>query len=258
MEIANKIAMVTGGADGIGRAITVKLLEKGAQGVAVVDINKEKGSQTVEELNAEYGDGKTVFIQCDVSNTSQLEAAYAKVKEDYKRLDIVCNNAGIGDEFNMELMVAINLTAVIRSTYLAVQYMGTKNGGNGGVVINTASRAGIVPWFPCSIYTATKHGVVGFTRSVAEEPMIKENKVRVAALCPGDVDTPLIASGIKCRYPRELKLSLERFPPMTPSHVADNVMLIIEDVKYDGDACLVYPGKPLTVIDPPNLEEILK
>uniref|UniRef100_A0ABM0MPL5 15-hydroxyprostaglandin dehydrogenase [NAD(+)] n=1 Tax=Saccoglossus kowalevskii TaxID=10224 RepID=A0ABM0MPL5_SACKO len=279
MDIHGKVAIVTGGADGIGRAIVEQLLIKGAKAVTILDVNVETGEKTLEELRQEYGEDRLVFVKCDVSEATLLEAAFASTKSRFGGLDIVCNNAGIGNEFKLDLCVAVNLvkrawvrvngapgkdsilviftqTAVIRGTYLAVEHMGTKNGGNGGVVINTASTSGFyaIPLSP--IYVATKHGVVGFTRSVAKEPMVVDNGVRVSAICPGVTKTSIIDLkdvDEKSRYGNILRKVFKNPQGMTPTDVAISVITMIEDTKYDGSTCMVTHKTPLEIVDQPNI-----
>ncbi|XP_006821957.1 15-hydroxyprostaglandin dehydrogenase [NAD(+)]-like [Saccoglossus kowalevskii] len=256
MDVADKVAIVTGAANGIGRAIVEQLLLKNARTVVILDVNEEGGKKTLEELREKYGEDRVDFIKCDVSNATQLEAAFVTTKTRYERLDIVCNNAGIDNEFELEKSVAINLTAVIRGTYLAVEHMGTKNGGNGGVVINTASGLGIMPFPLLPIYTATKHGVVGFTRSVASEPMVVENAIRVSAICPGAVKTSITENqdvDKTTRYGHLLRPLLANVTKMTTTELAANIIIMIEDSKYDGGACMVSAEIPLTKVEPPTI-----
>ncbi|XP_070540275.1 15-hydroxyprostaglandin dehydrogenase [NAD(+)]-like [Ptychodera flava] len=261
MDIKDKVALVTGAAvsRSIGLAVVEKLLEKGAKGVSVIDINSEKGEETVEELNKKYGKDKVIFIDCDVGSKSQLEAAYKKTKDTFGQIDIVSNNAGIVNEQEYEKMIGVNLGGVVHSTLLAVEFMGTKNGGNGGVVINTASFAGIFPNNLLPVYAATKHGVVGYTRSVANEPRVLENDVRVAAICPGMVNT---ATALKTypseanRYVKELKEDMERAPAIEPEVVGDSVVKMIEDPNYSGTASLIGGGVPLTTVEIPFIDPV--
>ncbi|XP_006823253.1 15-hydroxyprostaglandin dehydrogenase [NAD(+)]-like [Saccoglossus kowalevskii] len=98
-------------------------------------------------------------------------------------------------------------TAIIEGTYLAVKYMGTQNGGKGGVVVNAGSISGLRPHNLAAVYVASKHGVIGFTRSVALEPDMVRNGVRVVAKCPNTVDTTLISIALEkgVKYTKELK-----------------------------------------------------
>ncbi|XP_077997038.1 15-hydroxyprostaglandin dehydrogenase [NAD(+)]-like isoform X2 [Glandiceps talaboti] len=167
MEVQDKVALITGGASGIGRAIAERLLQLEVKGIALIDLDNEKGKETTKQLTEKYGEGRTLFISCNVTSKDGLEAAFVKTKSTFGGLDLVFNNAGVMDEFNWELTVDVNLKAVVTGTYLALEHMGTKHGGNGGIVMNTASIIGFVPSPFVPMYGTTKAAVIEFTRSVA-------------------------------------------------------------------------------------------
>ncbi|XP_062430661.1 15-hydroxyprostaglandin dehydrogenase [NAD(+)] isoform X2 [Rhea pennata] len=166
MHVNGKVALVTGAAQGIGRAFVQALLDKGAK-VALLDRNPEAGRESKAALDGQFEAQRTVFIQCDVTEQEQLKGAFEKVIEHFGRLDIVVNNAGVNNEKDWESTIQINLTSVIRGTYLGLEYMRKGNGGDGGVIINISSLAGLMPAAFQPVYCATKHGVIGFTRSIA-------------------------------------------------------------------------------------------
>ncbi|XP_077978961.1 15-hydroxyprostaglandin dehydrogenase [NAD(+)]-like [Glandiceps talaboti] len=254
MNIENKVAIVTGSARGIGRAIVEKLLEKGAKGVAILDILDETGEETCKTLKAKFGQKKVIYIHCDVSVAYELEAAFSNAVKNFGGLDIVCNNAGFIDEFNWEKMVDVNQKGVIRGTYLAIDNMGVKNGGKGGVVINTASVVGIVPYTLLPVYSATKHAIVGFTRSAANEPNIQNNKIRLAAVCPGKVITDLTGNASAgCRYKEELTVAMGSAVPTPMAQLTDAVVKLIEDAESNGKICFVSASEEL-FIEPPDIK----
>ncbi|KAM9332819.1 15-hydroxyprostaglandin dehydrogenase [NAD(+)]-like [Pholidichthys leucotaenia] len=193
MALNGKTAVVTGAAMGIGRAITELLLKNGAK-VALLDVNKTGGQTLVESLSKQYGPEQTLFLHCNVESEEEFKAAFQTASETFGGIDILCNNAGILNEVTWEKMVFINLNGVIRGTYLALDHMSKLNGGRGGVIINTASIAGLGPFANAPVYTATKHGVVGFTRSMAAASDISGYGIRFNALCPGLVQTDLLTN----------------------------------------------------------------
>ncbi|KAA8586638.1 hypothetical protein FQN60_000474, partial [Etheostoma spectabile] len=158
MALNGKVAVVTGAAAGIGKAITEILLKNGA---------KTAGKSLKETLDKEYGQERTLFLTCNVESEEQIKAAFQKTVENFRGFDILCNNAGILNETTWKKMVSINLVGVISGTYLALEHMSKLSGGRGGVIVNTASMAGLGPLLSCPVYTATKHGVIGFTRAMA-------------------------------------------------------------------------------------------
>ncbi|KAG7232249.1 hypothetical protein INR49_009532 [Caranx melampygus] len=110
--------------------------------VTILDVNETTGKSLKEALDKQYGPERTVFLKCDVESEEQVKAALQKTVGTFGGINIVCNNAGILNEGEWEKTVAINLTGVIRVTYLALEHMNKLTGGQGGVFINTASRAG--------------------------------------------------------------------------------------------------------------------
>ncbi|XP_054845467.1 15-hydroxyprostaglandin dehydrogenase [NAD(+)] isoform X2 [Eublepharis macularius] len=166
MYLKDKVALVTGAAQGIGKAFAQALLEKGCK-VGLVDQNAELGKESKDNLDKQFDTQRTIFIPCDVSDEEQLKDAFKKIFDSFGRLDIVVNNAGINNEKNWEVTVQINLISMIRGTYIGLDYMKTENGGNGGAIVNISSLAGLMPVPYQPVYCASKHGVIGFTRSMA-------------------------------------------------------------------------------------------
>lgn len=189
MQLRGKAAVVTGAARGIGLEIARVLLKNGAK-VSLLDVREEVGKEACSALQKEFSVDSVMFILVDVTNRDQLKAAFEETKNAFGSVDVVCNNAGIGGESKWRLIIEINLVAVIEGTFLAVDYMSTKKGGSGGVVVNTASLAGLFPVPKYKTYCASKHGVVGFTRSC--KGMSETDGIRVNCICPGAVDTPLV------------------------------------------------------------------
>ncbi|XP_041049276.1 15-hydroxyprostaglandin dehydrogenase [NAD(+)]-like isoform X2 [Carcharodon carcharias] len=140
MSLAGKVALITGAAQGLGKAFAEILLKNGAK-VSLLDINIAAGLELKSTFDKVYGAPQTMFTPCDVTSDDQLKDAFKKTVENFLQLDIVCNNAGIGDEKNWERCVDINLVSMIRGTYLGLNYMSKKNGGAGGVIINISSMA---------------------------------------------------------------------------------------------------------------------
>lgn len=191
MEIRGSAAVVTGAASGIGRASALALAGAGAR-VIVADLDATRGGRVVDEIGA--AGGIAVFRHCDVTRTEDLAGVFASALEHFGRLDVAFNNAGVAGEDLFEdtagdwkRIVDINLTAVIDATRIAVREMARLGGG---VVVNTASMGGLLPIPDSPVYAATKAGVVNFTRSLAY--LADTQRVRVNAICPSYVDTPLV------------------------------------------------------------------
>lgn len=191
----NKVAVVTGASSGIGRAIALGYASLGAS-VVVSDTDTAGGEETVHLIHNRGG--KALFAAADVSNAVDCEELAAVAVAEYGRLDIACNNAGIGgdiastadypvDAWNR--VIAVNLTGVFYCMKYQIPAM-LKNGG--GAIVNMASILGAVGFAGAPAYTAAKHGIVGLTKTAALE--YSAQGVRVNAVGPGFIHTPMIAS----------------------------------------------------------------
>ncbi|CAH3148122.1 unnamed protein product, partial [Porites evermanni] len=161
MKISGCVALVTGGASGIGRGLCEVLLQRNAK-VAIVDLNEERGMEVERIFSETYGTGCAKFIRCDVSIEKELKEAFSRIISFWGRLDIVCNNAAVLDEDDWNKTLNTNLGGAIHGTLLGLEHM-----KSGSVMINTSSTAGLSAWKLAPMYCATKHGIVAFTRSIS-------------------------------------------------------------------------------------------
>lgn len=191
----NKVALVTGAGSGIGLAIAHAYAKEGAK-VIISDINEEHGKKAVEDLKAKGGEA--AFVKADTANPEEVEALVKKTVEIYGRLDIACNNAGIGGEqaetgdYSLDgwrKVLSINLDGVFYGCKYELEQM-EKNGG--GIIVNMASIHGMVAAPLSSAYTAAKHGVVGLTKNIGAE--YGQKNIRCNAVGPAYIDTPLLES----------------------------------------------------------------
>jgi NAD(P)-dependent dehydrogenase (short-subunit alcohol dehydrogenase family) len=194
-EFNGKVAIVTGGASGIGRACALFYAREGAK-VTVSDIDQPGGEESVCLIRDQGGDG--FFAKADVSNPTEIKAMVRRTVETYGRLDFACNNAGIGGETNptadysiegWQRVIAINLSGVFNCMKYEIPEM-LKAGG--GSIINMASILGQVGFAGASAYVAAKHGVIGLTKNTAIE--YAAQGIRVNSIGPAFIRTPMIAS----------------------------------------------------------------
>jgi meso-butanediol dehydrogenase / (S,S)-butanediol dehydrogenase / diacetyl reductase len=196
MRLAGKVALITGAGAGIGRASVVLFAREGAR-VAAVDRDVPTGEETV--ALAQAAGGEAVFIQADVARAADVKAAIEATVARFGALHVLFNNAGIvlggtaesTDEEAWDQTMRVNL----KSVYLGCRYaLPQMRRQGGGVIVNTASVAGLVGVKERAAYSASKMGIIGLTRSIAMDYV--GEKIRANCLCPGTVDTPSLQDRI--------------------------------------------------------------
>lgn len=207
--LKDRVAVITGGADGIGRATAMRFAQEGAV-VVIWDMNEEKGKQTVAEINA--AGGKASFLKVNTSNFAEVEAASKKVVEKYGKYEILINNAGITRDSTLKKMtpelwqqvIDVNLTGVFYCAKCAADIM-TEQGW--GRIVNASSVVALYGNFGQTNYVATKAGLIGMTKTMARE--LGKKGVTVNAVAPGFILTDMVR-----KMPEEVLKSMEDKVPV--------------------------------------------
>jgi NAD(P)-dependent dehydrogenase (short-subunit alcohol dehydrogenase family) len=270
--MTSRVAVVTGAAreGGIGRAIAARLLRDGLRVVVSdlerpMDTHPDYASAAGTELEAAVAElsalGEVAAFGCDVRDTTQVEALFDSVLQQFGRVDVLVNNAGVAiglapvtelSDEDWQVNVEVMASGVFRCSRAAARRM--LAGGEGGRIVTVASQAGLVgqPWL--AAYSAAKFAAIGFTQSLAHE--LGPHGITVNAVCPGTVQTPLldVPGGIFDTYPRMTGITREQYErkllrsiPLgryeTPDDVAAAVALLAsEDAAYVTGAALNVSG----------------
>ena len=228
MELLGKVALVTGAAQGIGKAIALLLAEKGAD-VVVSDINVEKAQETAREI--EEKGRKSMALKVNVADPDEVEQMVETIIEKFSRIDILVNNAGITRDKlllrmsseDWDAVLDVNLKGVFNCTKSVIKYMSKQRSGK---IVNIASVVGLMGNVGQANYAASKAGVIGFTKTVARE--FAQRGININAIAPGYIQTPMTEV-----LPEKVKEELMRLIPMgrlgQPEDVAQAVLFLVSE-----------------------------
>ncbi len=227
-QFAGKVALVTGAASGIGRASAIAFARERAS-VVVADVDISGGEETAKQIDA--NGGRSIFVQTDVSQSTDVEALVQTAIDKYGRLDLAHNNAGIlgprgltaeCTEETFDRVIAINLKGIFLCMRNELRHMAEQGSG---AIVNTCSTSGVIASYALPAYTASKHGVAGLTKTAAVEYI--RSGIRVNAVCPGFIDTPLTQALGRESVGPKIVMPIGRLG--TPEEVAEAVIWLCSD-----------------------------
>jgi NAD(P)-dependent dehydrogenase (short-subunit alcohol dehydrogenase family) len=268
-RLTGKVAVVTGGASGMGRATALRFLEEGAR-VVIADLNAETAKETLE-LAAARGAGERIrFVRADVSRESDVEEMIALAVRGFGGLDCLFNNAGLGgalgpitetetEDFDFTFAV------LVRGVFLGIKHgaRAMQAAGRGGSILCTASVAGLSGGAGPAAYSAAKAAVINLARCAAVE--LAPQRIRVNAICPGGISTPLLHRGNEeALLPRLAKL--QPWPGAgRPEHIASAALFLASDdaafvtgeaLLVDGGLTAMGPALQQRLADQPDLDQL--
>jgi 3-oxoacyl-[acyl-carrier protein] reductase len=254
MRLSGKVAIVTGGGSGFGEGIAKRFAEEGAK-IIVNDIDDAGGKRVAGEIEKAQGQGSAGYVRADVAKDGEVRALVEACLARFGRLDIMVNNAGVSHR-NMpmldvpEEMVDKILAVNVKAIYLAARHVIPvfRKQGGGGVIINTASTAGLRPRPGLTVYNASKGAAITMTKSMAVE--YAGDNIRVNALCPVAGETPLLATFMGADTPEnraKFKASIPLGRLSTPLDIANAALYLASDeaafitgiaLEVDGGRCV--------------------
>jgi NAD(P)-dependent dehydrogenase (short-subunit alcohol dehydrogenase family) len=249
MKLEGRVALVTGGASGIGRATAQRLVAEGMR-VCVLDIDGDAAATVARSLDG-------LGLMCDVSDPEQVDSAFASCLRQLGSVDLAFLNAGIsihwsGDIGSLDLAdyrksVSVNVDGVVFGAAAAVRTMRASDDGDDRAILATASLAGLLPWHPDPVYSLGKHAVVGFMRSIA--PNLAPERIAVHTICPGITETGALGN----RRPLVERIGV---PVMEPGAIADAVLAAVTSpIEATGSCWVAQHGKaawPMEFADVPG------
>lgn len=244
--LKNKVALITGGNSGIGKAISIRAAIEGAK-VVIGARDETTGNETVNYISSKGGEAS--FFKADMSDPKQIDSLFEQTIKKYGEVDLACNNAATGaptvpiHEIDSDIwnhMMSVNLTAPFLCMKHEIQHMLSKGGGS---IVNMSSANGLIGTRGFTTYTANKHGLNGLTKSAALD--YADQGIRINAVCPGGVETPMF-NQLYGRHSEAWKKARDFHPIKrfgTPESIAGLVTFLWSDASsYVTGSCLSIDG----------------
>jgi len=255
MSVSNSVCVITGSAQGLGKAFAVRLLTAGAK-VCLSDLKQETGEKTLAELRERFGEDKVCFVACNVTVEQDFKNLFDKAEEFFKVscVDILVNNAGINTNWGWKKCMEVNIMAVMTGTEIAMERM--RKSPKKGQIINVASMAGLGPGLSEDMvgYTVSKTGVIALTRTMAQA--IASHGVVTKCICPAWTDTEIVSS-VATKDKSGLKGHIQKLGGMmTPEYVAEGFYRLVTQCS-NGSAMAVLKGTPYIIVPDYNKPMII-
>merc|ERR1711887_262524 len=255
MSVSNTVCVITGSAQGLGKAFAVRLLTAGAK-VCLSDLKQETGEKTLAELRERFGEDKVCFVACNVTVEQDFRNLFDKAEEFFKVscVDILVNNAGINTNWGWKKCMEVNIMAVMTGTEIAMERM--RKSPKKGQIINVASMAGLGPGLSEDMvgYTVSKTGVIALTRTMAKA--VASHGVVTKCICPAWTDTEIVSS-VDTKDKPKLKGHIQKFGGMmTPEYVAEGFYRLVTQCS-NGSAMAVLKGLPYILVPDYNIFPML-
>ena len=253
IDMQGKVALVTGGARGIGRGIVAALADLGAS-VVIADLRVDLAAQTASEIATAYST-RVVSIETDVTDLAAVQATTERVLQDFGKIDVLINNAG-WDELKpflqttqdfWDTIIAINYKSVLHTCYAVLPHMVARQAG---AVVSISSDAGRVGSLGEAVYAGTKAGIIAFSRTLAREHA--RHNVRFNIVCPGPTRTPLVEEMQQHRFGNSILGRIEQYIPLrrlgTPEDVAPIVAFLASDAAGYITGQVISVSRGLTMV----------
>jgi NAD(P)-dependent dehydrogenase (short-subunit alcohol dehydrogenase family) len=247
-RLEDRVAVITGGASGMGRATALRFLDEGAR-VVIADLNEGSAKETLEAAAARGAADRIRFLRADVSQEDDVQGMVQLALREFGRLDCVFNNAGLGGALGPITDTELEdwdytFAVLVRGVFLGIKHgaPAIRAGGRGGAIVNTASVAGLSGGAGPAAYSAAKAAVINLTRSAAVE--LAPDRIRVNAICPGAISTPLLHRGHEAALLPRLAKAQPWGEAGRPEHVAGAALFLASDdaAFVTGEALVVDGG----------------
>ncbi|XP_005190984.2 alcohol dehydrogenase [Musca domestica] len=234
MNLSGKNVVFVAGFGGIGFEACKQLMSRNVANLFLLDVMENpQALQHLQDMNKKT---KVTFIKCDVTDKNSIKNAIGHVVKSVQYIDVLVNGAGVIADRNVEFTINVNLIGLINTTLEAMPYMDKSQKGRGGVILNIASVLGLEPCPPIAVYSASKFGVVGFTRSLADPFYYNRSGVVITGLCPGLTESPMTANpkiSDTFEYSKPLTDKIFSAPRQPAAKAGEHLVQVLEMAQND-------------------------